>query len=152
MTEQTSSARCQSCRRKLTAASSVTPGRGPVCSAKVRKAAQTIDLTGFHRLQVDKARELIEQQAIIPSSRPGMYAAVSGDGPTGATIADWPRGGNCTPARCPRPRKVDATPIAFTLGGRPALGFRNLHIHLDAMPTPEQAAVIRQALEGTHQP
>lgn len=82
MTEQTSPTRCQSCGRKLTAASSVAAGRGPVCRAKVRKAAQTIDLTEFHGWQVDKARELIEQQAIIPSSRPGLYAAVSGDGVT----------------------------------------------------------------------
>jgi hypothetical protein len=32
---------------------------------------------------------------------------------------------------------------------RPALGFRDLHIHLDAVPSAEQSAVIRQALNGT---
>ena len=31
---------------------------------------------------------------------------------------------------------------------RPALGFRDLHIHLDGVPSAEQAAVIRQALNG----
>jgi hypothetical protein len=35
---------------------------------------------------------------------------------------------------------------------RPALGFRDLHIHLDGMPTPEQGAVIRQALGWTDAP
>jgi len=31
---------------------------------------------------------------------------------------------------------------------RPALGFRDLHVHLDGLPSAEQAAVIRQALNG----
>jgi hypothetical protein len=37
---------------------------------------------------------------------------------------------------------------------RPALGFRDLHIHLDGMPDAAQAAIIRQALNGgrTDQP
>ena len=35
---------------------------------------------------------------------------------------------------------------------RPALGFRDLHIHLDGIPTPEQGAVIRQALGRTDAP
>jgi len=48
--------------------------------------------------------------------------------------------------------KVDATPIAFSLGDRPALGIRDLHIHIDGMPTPEQGAVIRQALGWTDAP
>jgi hypothetical protein len=83
MTEQTSPARCQSCGRKLTAASSVAAGRGPVCRARVRKAAATVAGLGeFHGWQVDKAREAIEMGAVIPSSRPGLYAAVSGDGVT----------------------------------------------------------------------
>jgi hypothetical protein len=31
---------------------------------------------------------------------------------------------------------------------RPALGFRDLHIHLDGMPPADQAQIIRQALNG----
>ncbi len=31
---------------------------------------------------------------------------------------------------------------------RPALGFRDLHIHIDGVPSAEQATVIRQALSG----
>lgn len=41
---------------------------------------------------------------------------------------------------------VTATPIPSA--ERPALGFRDLHIHLDGVPTEAQAAVIRQALNG----
>jgi len=35
---------------------------------------------------------------------------------------------------------------SVTSAERPALGFRDLHIHLDGVPATEQAAVIRQAL------
>ncbi len=35
-----------------------------------------------------------------------------------------------------------------TLAGRPALGFRDLHIHLDGLAPAEQAAIIRRALTG----
>ena len=39
-------------------------------------------------------------------------------------------------------------PDSVTSAERPALGFRDLHIHLDGVPVTEQAAVIRQALNG----
>ena len=35
-----------------------------------------------------------------------------------------------------------------TSAERPALGFRDLHIHLDGMPATEQVEVIRQAIDG----
>lgn len=44
--------------------------------------AVTADLDGFKPQQVDKARELIEQGAILPTSRQGLYTAVSSDGTT----------------------------------------------------------------------
>ena len=74
--------RCHGCGRKLTAAASIAAGRGRTCRAKVRRAAEVTDLSAFHPWQVDKAREAIELLAIVPSSRPGLYAAVSGDGVT----------------------------------------------------------------------
>ncbi len=40
------------------------------------------DLSGFKAWQVTKATEAIEEQAVVPSSRPGLYASVSGDGVT----------------------------------------------------------------------
>ena len=42
----------------------------------------TADLEGFKPQQVDKARELIEQGAILPTSRAGLFTAVSSDGVT----------------------------------------------------------------------
>ncbi|MGH3218951.1 MAG: DUF6011 domain-containing protein [Streptosporangiaceae bacterium] len=82
MTESTQTVKCQGCGRKLTATASVAAGRGPVCRARPRKAAATADLGAFHGWQVDKAREAIEMLAVIPSSRPGLYAVVSSDGVT----------------------------------------------------------------------
>jgi len=41
---------------------------------------------------------------------------------------------------------VNAT--AVTSAERPALGFRDLHIHIDGVPSADQAAMIRQALNG----
>jgi len=37
---------------------------------------------------------------------------------------------------------------AVTSAERPALGFRDLHIHIDGVPSADQAAMIRQALNG----
>jgi len=51
--------------------------------------------------------------------------------------------------------RADAAPLPpprirelLTDPGRPALGFRDLHIHLDGVPSPEQAAAIRHAING----
>lgn len=82
MTEHEPTGRCLRCGRRLTARRSVTLGFGRTCRARIAEAAQAVDLSAFHDWQVDKAREAIEQQAIVPSSRPGLYAAVSGDGVT----------------------------------------------------------------------
>ncbi|MFD1547737.1 helix-turn-helix domain-containing protein [Nonomuraea guangzhouensis] len=38
------------------------------------------DLTAFKPVQVDKARELIEQGGIVPTSRTALFLAVSTDG------------------------------------------------------------------------
>lgn len=39
-----------------------------------------VDLAGFKPVQVDKARELLEQGGIVPTSRPRLFLAVSSDG------------------------------------------------------------------------
>ena len=39
-------------------------------------------LDDYKPAQIDKAREAIEQQAILPTKRPGIYTAVSSDGTT----------------------------------------------------------------------
>jgi hypothetical protein len=41
---------------------------------------------------------------------------------------------------------------AVSDSARSELGFRELHIHLDGMPSAEQAAIIRQALPGRNEP
>lgn len=82
MEKQEAQVRCLRCGRVLTAAASVSGSFGRACKARVAEGARAADLTEFHLWQVDKAREAIEQQALVPSSRPGLYAAVSGDGTT----------------------------------------------------------------------
>ncbi|WP_049562277.1 helix-turn-helix domain-containing protein [Nonomuraea sp. SBT364] len=42
--------------------------------------AVEVNLDEFKPNQVDRARELIEQGAILPTKRPGTYTAVSSDG------------------------------------------------------------------------
>lgn len=42
----------------------------------------TADLDDYKPQQIDKARELIEQGGILPTSRPGLFTAVSSDGTT----------------------------------------------------------------------
>jgi hypothetical protein len=82
MTEHEKPASCLRCGRRLTASASIAAGRGRTCRAHVRKAAQAADLSAFRGWQVAKAAEAIEEQVVVPSSRPGLYASVSGDGVT----------------------------------------------------------------------
>lgn len=70
------------CGRKLTSAKSIAAGYGPVCLARIRNAAATVELPGVKPAQHDKALELIADGGIVPTSRPGVFAAVSSDGTT----------------------------------------------------------------------
>jgi hypothetical protein len=79
---QSPTANCLSCGRRLTAARSVAAGRGRACQAKVNRAARTADLSRYKPFQVEKAAELLEQGGLIPTSRPGVWTAVSSDGDT----------------------------------------------------------------------
>lgn len=72
-------ANCLRCGRVLRSAKSIAAGRGRTCQAKVRAAAKVVDLTEYKPAQVDAARELIEDGAII-LLRPRIYIAVSSDG------------------------------------------------------------------------
>jgi hypothetical protein len=75
-------ANCLRCGRVLRSAKSITDGMGRTCKAKVAAAARALDLAGFKPFQVDKAVEAIEQGGIVPTSRAGVYTAVSSDGTT----------------------------------------------------------------------
>lgn len=61
----------------------------------------TADVTDFKPFQVERARELIEQAAILPTKRPGIYTAVSSDGSTTYLVAAQ----GCT---CPAGQKLRA--------------------------------------------
>ena len=76
------SVHCLRCGRRLTAAASIGAGYGRVCRSRIAQAAQVADLSAFHAWQAKKAREAIEMRAVVPSSRTGLYVAVSGDGTT----------------------------------------------------------------------
>jgi hypothetical protein len=73
-------ARCGRCHRTLRAATSVRDGYGRGCKAIMRAAALAAAVKGFAAKQVDAARELIEDRALIATSRPGVFRVVSSDG------------------------------------------------------------------------
>jgi len=78
-TTNTEHINCLRCGRTLTSTASKAAGYGPTCRAKVRKAQAVADLTDYKPAQIDSARELIEDGAIIPI-RPRVYRTVSTDG------------------------------------------------------------------------
>jgi hypothetical protein len=65
----------------LRSSKSVAAGRGPVCRARVRKAAADLQ-AALKPEQHAKMLELIEDGGIQRTSRPGVYAATSSDGST----------------------------------------------------------------------
>ena len=52
-------------------------------------------LDAFKPEQVDKASDLLEQGGIVPTSRPGLYAAVSADGTTTYLVDQTARSCTC---------------------------------------------------------
>jgi Family of unknown function (DUF6011) len=71
-------AKCLRCGRKLTASAAL--GYGPACRRRIRDAAAVIEIPGATPAQVTKAAQLIADGGIIPTSRKGIYRAVSSDG------------------------------------------------------------------------
>ena len=78
----TTTAKCIRCGRTLRSTKSVADGMGRTCKAKVRHAAEVVDLSAFRDAKAAKSKavELIEQSGIVPASRPGLFLAVSSDG------------------------------------------------------------------------
>lgn len=66
--------------RQLRAASSVAQGYGRWCRTKIRAVQLAEILKGFAAAQVKKARELIADGGLVPTTRPGVFCAVSSDG------------------------------------------------------------------------
>jgi hypothetical protein len=74
--------KCISCGHRLFCAISKARGYGWGCWARIRKAARKAmeALTAFTARQVDQARELIEDAAIIAGAVAGLFHCVSSDG------------------------------------------------------------------------
>jgi hypothetical protein len=75
-------ARClrPGCGRKLTDPKSVALGMGPRCAAKTRDAAKAADLSAWTPAQIAEAGQAIEDGAVVPSAREGVFHVVSADG------------------------------------------------------------------------
>jgi hypothetical protein len=92
------------CGRTLRSAEAVARGYGSRCWAKVRKAARTADLSAWTPSQVEEAEQAIEDGAVVPSTREGVFHVVSVDGSEVHRTAE--HGCNCTSGlktRQPRP-------------------------------------------------
>lgn len=78
--KQTTTTHCLRCGRTLRATTSIAAGYGRTCKTKVRKAAETAALADFKPFQIAKAREVIEQKAVVPTARPNVFQIASSDG------------------------------------------------------------------------
>src|SRR6185437_9437709 len=72
--------RCGRCHRPLRAATSRRDGYGRGCKTILRAAATAAAIRGFAQRQIDAARELIEDRAVVATRRPGVFRVVSSDG------------------------------------------------------------------------
>ena len=68
------------CGRTLRSAKAVARGYGSRCWAKIREAAKQVDLSAWTPQQVEDARQAIEDGAVVPSARKGVFHVVSSDG------------------------------------------------------------------------
>ena len=68
------------CRHLISSAESLATGYGKGCRAKMRKAVKTADLSAWTPSQVEEARQAIEDGAVVPSTREGVFHVVSSDG------------------------------------------------------------------------
>ncbi|MFI0768598.1 DUF6011 domain-containing protein [Streptomyces sp. NPDC021218] len=99
MASTTTHTHCLRCGRPLRSTRSTTTGYGPTCARKIRTTPA--DLTDYKPAQLDSARELIEDGAII-RIRPTVFRAVSSDGtetylahPTNCTCPGGIKGRRC---------------------------------------------------------
>jgi hypothetical protein len=77
-------AKCLRCGRtrnfRTAAAAAKASPHGRICRARILAAALTEAVRDFTARQVEKARELIADGGLVPTSRPGVFRAVSSDG------------------------------------------------------------------------
>lgn len=79
MNARTGIAKCTRCGRKLTSVRSIASGYGRGCKAKIAAAAKVVELVDFKPAQVESARELIEDAAIVQIRR-NVWRSVSTNG------------------------------------------------------------------------
>lgn len=80
MTSTTEHEKCIKCGRRLHCAVSKRRGYGWGCWVRIRKARKLTALVSFTGRQIEQARELIEDVAIIPAAIAGVFHTVSSDG------------------------------------------------------------------------
>lgn len=73
---------CKRCNRKLTSTVSIERGYGPTCWAKEKEFYGRIvtELADYSTKQLDKAEELLDDNGLQTTSRPGFYIAVASNG------------------------------------------------------------------------
>ncbi len=79
-TETVTETRCLRCGRKLASGESKARGYGKGCAAKIRAAGKTADLSAWTPAQIAEAKQAIEDGAVVPSTREGVFHVVSSDG------------------------------------------------------------------------
>lgn len=88
--------KCGRCHRVLRSARSCREGYGPGCRAIMRAAAIAAAVKGFTEVQVERARELIQDRALVATNRDGVFRVVSSDGDrtylTTADVCNCPSG------------------------------------------------------------
>lgn len=87
------------CGRRLYCAASRARGYGWGCWRKIRAAVKLAALAEFTARQIEQARELIEDAAIIPAGVLGLFWSVSTDGSefyrTTREVCDCPASREC---------------------------------------------------------
>jgi hypothetical protein len=85
---------CARCGRRLKSARSIARGYGTTCAARISAATRVIDVTAWQPTQVDSARELIEDAAIVAvNTRRSIFRSVASRGD--AQYLTTPAGCNC---------------------------------------------------------
>jgi hypothetical protein len=135
--------RCLGCGRRITSAESIAAGRGSGCRAKVRRAARTADLSAWTEAQVTEARQAIEDGAVVPTNREGVYHVVGVDGSEVHLV--HPAGCNCTSGlknRPPRPcwHRCAVAMIEASAAPAPAALVPAPRAALPAVPAPAREA------------
>jgi hypothetical protein len=131
------------CSRKLRSAEAVARGFGEGCWRKIRSAGRTADLSAWTASQVDEAQLAIEDGAVVPSNREGVFHVVSSDG---AEVYRTHRNGcvctNGLKTHQPRPCWHRCAVAIVTASQAPAAGLPTAPVALPCGTVPVAADVL----------